>query len=120
MTTVSDQTIWSRFKTRRFLIARSETTMNEQKHQNLTSAPTPGFFVASWGSLEECLTLLAGTPERGALVPEAVSALRKTQVSGEPPSKTLLRVLAATAFLTDDRPLGGSTGGPMGGIGAMS
>lgn len=84
--------------------------MNEQQHPKLTPSPdpAPGFFVASWGSLEECLTLLAGRPERGAMVPEAVSALRKTQVSGEPPSKTLLRVLAATAFLTDDRPLGGT------------
>jgi len=72
----------------------------------------PTIFMASWGSLEECLTLLAGTPERGALVPEAVSALRKAQASGEAPSRILLRVLAATAFLTDDRPLGG--------IGAMS
>lgn len=65
----------------------------------------PGFFLASWVALEEGLTLLAGTPERGALAPEAVSALRKAQASGEPPSKILLRVLAATAFLTDDRAL---------------
>lgn len=75
--------------------------------ENMTTPPptSPAFFVASWGALEEGLTLLAGTPERGALVPEAVSALRKAQAAGEPPSKTLLRVLAATAFLTDDRPL---------------
>ncbi len=89
-------------------------------NETLTTPPQMGspqtgsaFFMASWGALEEGLTLLAGTPERGALVPEAVSALRKAQAAGEPPSKTLLRVLAATAFLTDDRPLGG-------GIGAMS
>lgn len=80
-------------------------------NEDLTTPPPPSsldpsFFVASWVALEEGLTLLAGTPERGALVPEAVSALRKAQAAGEPPSKTLLRVLAATAFLTDDRPLG--------------
>lgn len=85
-------------------------------HHPLKTTPErlsdPAFFVASWASLEECLTLLAGTSERGALVPDTVSALRKAQASGEPASKTLLRVLAATAFLTDDRPLGG--------IGAMT
>lgn len=96
--------------------------MHDQDLSFLTprhAANTTGF-VASWVSLEACLTLLAVTPERGALVPETVSALRKAQATGEPSSRTLLRVLAATAFLTDDRPLGGSMGGPMGGIGAMS
>lgn len=84
--------------------------MNGHHFQNLASSQraNSSFFVASWGSLEECLTLLAGTPERGALVPDAVSALRKAQASGESPSRTLLRVLAATAFLTDDRPLHGA------------
>jgi hypothetical protein len=78
---------------------------------NLRDAPLnkePDVFVASWRSLEEGLTLLAGTPERGQLVSEAVSALRKSQAAGEPSSKILLRILAATAFLTDDRPLGGT------------
>lgn len=64
-----------------------------------------GFFIASWQSLEEALVLLAGTPERGQLVSETVSALRKAQTAGDPPPRLLLRVLAATAFLSDDRPL---------------
>lgn len=94
--------------------------MTETLKPNSQTGHSPtgsAFFMASWVALEEGLTLLAGTPERGALVPEAVSALRKAQAAGEPPSKTLLRVLAATAFLTDDRPLMGELGG---GIGAMS
>ncbi|WP_425995058.1 hypothetical protein [Caulobacter sp. DWR1-3-2b1] len=70
-----------------------------------------GFFIASWQSLEEGLILLAGTPERGQLVSETVSALRKSQTAGDPPSKLLLRVLAATAFLADDRPLRHEQGG---------
>ncbi len=101
---------WQRFQRRGLLVARSEADMNAHHPPKLNPErlENPGFFLASWGSLEECLTLLAGTPERGALVSEAVSALRKTQASGEAPSKTLLRVLAATAFLTDDRPLSGT------------
>ena len=70
-----------------------------------------GFFIASWQSLEEGLILLAGTPERGQLVSETVSALKKSQAEGDPPSKLLLRVLAATAFLADDRPLRSEQGG---------
>jgi len=66
---------------------------------------SPAFFIASWQSLEEGLILLAGTPERAQLVTETVSALRKSQAAGDPPSKLLLRILAATAFLADDRPL---------------
>ena len=81
-----------------------------------TPTPTqpPAFFIASWQSLEEGLTLMAGTPERGRLVAETVSALRKAQAAGDPPSKLLLRVLAATAFLADDTPL------RMEGVGAMT
>ncbi|EJL33691.1 hypothetical protein PMI01_01996 [Caulobacter sp. AP07] len=81
------------------------------------STPTqpPAFFIASWQSLEEGLTLMAGTPERGRLVPETVSALRKAQQAGDPPSKLLLRVLAATAFLADDSPLRNKEG-----VGAMT
>ena len=82
-----------------------------------TQTPTqpPAFFIASWQSLEEGLTLMAGTPERGRLVTETVSALRKAQQAGDPPSKLLLRVLAATAFLADDAPLRN-----MEGVGAMT
>ena len=76
--------------------------------------PPPAFFIASWQSLEEGLILMAGTPERGRLVAETVSALRKAQAAGDPPSKLLLRVLAATAFLADDTPL------RMEGVGAMT
>ena len=90
--------------------------MNEHSPTHTAPSMSLNGFVTSWGSLEDCLTLLAGTPERGALIPETVSALRKAQAAGEPSSRTLLRVLAATAFLTDDRPLGA----PMDGIGAMS
>jgi hypothetical protein len=57
---------------------------------------------------------MAGTPERGRLVAETVSALRKAQAAGDPPGKLLLRVLAATAFLADDTPL------RMEGAGAMT
>ena len=78
--------------------------------------PPPAFFIASWQSLEEGLTLMAGTPERGRLVAETVSALRKAQAAGDPPSKLLLRVLAATAFLADDSPLRTE----MEGVGAMT
>ena len=78
------------------------------------SIQTPAFFIASWHSLEEGLTLMAGTPERGRLVAETVSALRKAQAAGDPPGKLLLRVLAATAFLADDTPL------RMEGAGAMT
>lgn len=80
------------------------------------SIQTPAFFIASWHSLEEGLTLMAGTPERGRLVPETVSALRRAQEAGDPPSKLLLRVLAATAFLADDSPLRSE----LGGAGAMT
>lgn len=90
--------------------------MHEQDFQTPQRLASSTGFAASWASLEDCLTLLAGTPERGALVPETVSALRKAQAAGEPSSRTLLRVLAATAFLADDRPLGTLTDG----IGAMS
>lgn len=81
-----------------------------------TNSPHPAsaFFIASWQSLEEGLTLMAGTPERGRLVAETVSALRKAQAAGDPPGKLLLRVLAATAFLSDDTPL------RMEGVGAMT
>lgn len=92
--------------------------MNDNQTRN-TARPrneTSGFFIASWQSLEEGLTLLAGTPERGQLVSETVSALRKAQEAGDPPSKLLLRVLAATAFLADDRPLRSEQGG----VGAMT
>lgn len=87
--------------------------MNDNQTRNTarTRPETPGFFIASWQSLEESLTLLAGTPERGQLVSETVSALKKSQAAGDPPSKLLLRVLAATAFLADDRPLRGDRGG---------
>jgi hypothetical protein len=81
--------------------------MNDNQTRNAARprAEASAFFIASWQSLEEGLTLLAGTPERGLLVTEAVSALKKSQAAGDPPSKLLLRVLAATAFLADDRPL---------------
>ena len=81
-----------------------------------TNSPNPAsaFFIASWQSLEEGLILMAGTPERGRLVAETVSALRKAQAAGDPPGKLLLRVLAATAFLADDTPL------RMEGVGAMT
>ena len=52
----------------------------------------------------------------GDLVLETVSALKKSQAAGDPPSKLLLRVLAATAFLADDRPLRCEQGG----VGAMT
>lgn len=87
--------------------------MNDNQTRN-TARMRPessGFFIASWQSLEEGLILLAGTPERGQLVAETVSALKKSQASGDPPSKLLLRVLAATAFLADDRPLRSEQGG---------
>jgi hypothetical protein len=63
---------------------------NQTRNSARPRLETSGFFIASWQSLEESLTLLAGTPE---------------QAAGDPPSKLLLRVLAATAFLADDRPL---------------
>ena len=78
---------------------------NQIRDTAKVSLGTPGFFIASWQSLEEGLILLAGTPERGRLVSETVAALRKSQMAGDPPSRLLLRVLAATAFLADDRPL---------------
>lgn len=86
-----------------------------QHHTPEQSQPS-AFFIASWQSLEEGLTLMAGTPERGRLVPETVSALRRAQEAGDPPSKLLLRVLAATAFLADDTPLRSE----LGGAGAMT
>lgn len=81
--------------------------MSDNIYKTRPSDPCPGsaFFIASWKSLEEGLTLMAGTPERERLVPETVSALRKAQAAGDPPSKLLLRVLAATAFLSDDSPI---------------
>jgi hypothetical protein len=82
----------------------------------LSGAPSSAFFIASWKSLEEGLTLMAGTPERERLVPETVSALRKAQAAGDPPSKLLLRVLAATAFLADDSPIRSERGE----VGAMT
>lgn len=81
--------------------------MNDNSAKTRPSgAPTgSGFFIASWKSLEEGLTLMAATPERERMVSETVSALRKAQAAGDPPSKLLLRVLAATAFLSDDSPI---------------
>ena len=89
---------------------------NQTRNPARKRSETPGFFIASWQSLEEGLVLLAGTPERGQLVSETVSALKKSQAAGDPPSKLLLRVLAATAFLADDRPLRTEQGG----VGAMT
>jgi hypothetical protein len=89
---------------------------NQTRNSARPRLETSGFFIASWQSLEESLTLLAGTPERGDLVSETVSALKKSQAAGDPPSKLLLRVLAATAFLADDRPLRSE----LEGVGAMT
>lgn len=66
-----------------------------------TTSKTSPFFLVSWGALEEALILLAATPEQERLVPETVSALRKAQGTGEAPSRLLLRILCATAFLAD-------------------
>lgn len=68
-----------------------------------TSPPkTPAsMFLVSWAALEDCLVLLAATPELSRLAPEMVSALRKSQAAGEPPSRLLLKILSATTFIAD-------------------
>lgn len=67
-----------------------------------TSAPiAPSMFLVTWTALEDCLILLAATPEMSRLAPEIVSALRKAQAEGEAPSRLLLRILSATTFLAD-------------------
>ena len=72
--------------------------MNRTLGPTATSAP---MFLVSWAALEDALTLLAATPELLRLVPETVSALRNSQIEGEPPNRLLLRILSATAFLSD-------------------
>ena len=69
------------------------------------SRETSGFFVASWRSMEQALRLLAGTPEREEMVEEAIWTLRQAQDEGVSQPDLLLRLLAATAFLTDSAPL---------------
>jgi hypothetical protein len=86
------------------------STAPNPSHDHL--ADSPAVFLVSWASLEEALTLLAATPQQQSLVPQTVSALKKLSVD-QPPSKTLLSILAATAFLADgsDEPVASLRGG---------
>lgn len=70
----------------------------------------PACFVVSWEALEKALTVLA-SPQKAEMVPETISALRQLQLAMLP-SKLLVEILAATAWITDDTDLaGGSEGG---------
>ncbi len=72
--------------------------MTRSDTETSTSRP---LFVASWAAVEDALTLLAATPETLRLVPETVSALRKSQAEGEPTSRLILRILSAATFIAD-------------------
>lgn len=64
-----------------------------------TSLPT--VFLVSWQALEEALVMISSSPEQERLAPEIVSGLRKAQALGDTPSRLLLRVLCAAAFVAD-------------------
>ncbi len=69
----------------------------------------PACFVVSWEALEKALTMLAA-PQKAQMVPETLPALRQLQL-GMGPSKLLVEILAATAWITDDTDLAGGLAG---------
>lgn len=83
--------------------------------QTDTSEASPPLILMSWSSLEEGLAVIAATPELAGLAPEIVGALRKLQAGGEPPSRLMLRILCAAAFVAD----GAEKPDPFWGGGAM-
>lgn len=58
-------------------------------------------FLVTWQSLEEALVMIANSPEQERLAPDIVSGLRKAQEMGDSPSRLLLRILCAAAFVAD-------------------
>lgn len=81
-----------------------------------TANTSAAVFLLSWQALEDGLTMIAATPELEGLVPETISALRKAQASGDSPSRLLLRILCATAYLAN----GSADLGALSGDGAMT
>ncbi len=65
-----------------------------------TTSPSMVFLV-SWQALEESLVLIAATPEQERLAPDIVNGLKKSQAQGDSPSRLLLRILCAAAFVAD-------------------